>query len=49
VNRWVGIHAGVYRWFGETKATTTAGGASTEDTWRNDKFTASTGIAFGIF
>jgi len=49
VNRWVGIHAGVYRWFGQTKATTTAGGASTEDTWRNDKFTASTGIAIGIF
>ena len=49
VNQWIGIHAGVYKWFGQTTATTTAGGVSTEDTWKDDKLTASTGIAFGIF
>ncbi|HEX5030791.1 MAG TPA: hypothetical protein VFY90_07375 [Tepidiformaceae bacterium] len=49
VNNWVGVHAGVYKWFGQTTATTTAGGVSTEDTWKNDKLTASMGIAFGIF
>ena len=49
VNNWVGIHAGVYKWFGQTTATTTAGGVSTDDTWKNDKLTASMGIALGIF
>ena len=49
VNQWIGLHAGVYDWYGRDKAVTTAGGVSTEDTWKYDKVTASTGIAFGIF
>ena len=49
VNNWLGIHAGVYRWFGQTTATTMAGGESTDETWQSGKLTASTGIAIGLF
>ena len=49
VNNWIGLHAGVYDWYDRTRATTTAGDISTTDTWNNDRITASTGIAFGIF
>lgn len=49
LNSRIGLHAGVYDWYGHAKATTTAGDVSTTDTWKIDRITASTGVAFGIF
>jgi hypothetical protein len=49
VNNWIGLHAGVYDWYGHARASTTAGDVTTTDTWKSDRITASTGVAFGIF
>ena len=44
-----GLHAGAYYLYGRPKATTTAGGVSTTDTWDIDRVTVSAGLAVGLF
>jgi hypothetical protein len=49
VNQWVGIHTGLYYLYDRPKATTTAGGVSTSETWNIDRVSLSTGLVVGIF
>jgi opacity protein-like surface antigen len=49
VNRWVGIHTGLNYLYDRPKATTTAGGISSSETWNIDRVTLATGFVVGIF
>jgi hypothetical protein len=49
LNRWVGIHTGLNYLYDRPKATTTAGGISSSETWNIDRVTLSTGFVVGIF
>jgi len=48
VNRWVGLHTGLNYLYDRPKATTTAGGISTSETWNIDRVTLSTGFVVGV-
>jgi hypothetical protein len=49
VSRWVGVHAGIYYQYDRPRATITAGGNSSSETWKTDRVSLSTGLAVGIF
>ena len=49
LNDWVGLHTGLYYLYDRPKATTTAGGVSTSETWNLDRVNLSTGFVIGIF